>query len=227
MDNLDDYDRLEDLPSLREGWIRLVHRCLKKSLGRNNIANIKENGLIFNRRVAEISPSKRGGVYDSPGYMVSSYNEELFWKKVEKDDFLVFDNAKYADTQIIFDMPIDEFCFLERFGKFAVGKIDEKYITGVIPNYNGYNKNITLSKRDVLKAKKQSIQNPPSAVIPSDINDMIREFHQKFSKFPKEKILQSIDFEKENLLYEIEEELKFIHSKEQSSLNSLINSKQR
>ena len=30
------YSKLEDLPSLRDGWVRLVHRCIYK----NNVKNI-------------------------------------------------------------------------------------------------------------------------------------------------------------------------------------------
>ncbi|MBR5154226.1 MAG: hypothetical protein IKW58_00695 [Alphaproteobacteria bacterium] len=202
------YMELKDIPSLPKGWVRLVHRCIGTSIGKDVIANIKENGLIFNRRVTEISPSQRGGAYDSPGYMVSVYNEELFWQKLEKDDFYIFDDAKYADTQIIFDMPMDEYCFLEKYGRVVVGKIDKKYISGVIPNYNGHNKKITLPKEDVQKAKKISENNPPANIEPIGIDNLINKLQKRFETITKERILHSIEVEKENIIYEINEELK-------------------
>ena len=208
--NIIKYDELDSLPSLPKDWVRLVHRCKATSLGRNIVDNIKKNGLIFNRSVAQIAPSQRGGTYPSPGYMVSTYNEELFWKKVEKDDFFCFDDAKYADTQIIFDIPFDEFCFLEKYGTIAVGKIDAKYIVGVIPNYNGYNKKICLSKEDVLKAKEKSINNPPSSSLlsPTPLDELITIVQQKYKDISKERSLHHIEREKEDILYEITEELK-------------------
>jgi hypothetical protein len=201
------YDDLEKLPSLRKDWVRLVHRCKAINLGRNVIQNIKENGLIFNRSVTNIPPSQRGGTYPSPGYMVSAYNEELFWKKLQKDDFGCFDDAKYADTQIIFDMPIDEFCFLEKFGRVVVGKIDPKYIVGVIPNYNGTNKKITISKENVIKAQKTSISNPASITTPSTTEELFGILQQRFNTITKERMLRAIEDEKEDLLYDINEEL--------------------
>ena len=221
------YTNLEDIPSLKKDWIRLVHRCISKSLGKDTIQSIKENGLVFNRKSAEILPLQRGGCYDSPGYMVSSYNEELFWKKLEKDDFFVFDNAKYADTQIIFDMPLDEFCFLEKFGRIAIGKIDKKYIVGVIPNYNGYNQKITLPKEDILKAKNKSRQNPPSKVKPNSIDDMISKLQKRFSTISKDKINYIIETEKEEILYDINEELKKYANKTSYPINQLVYQKER
>lgn len=199
------YDKLEDLPSLPKDWIRLVHRCKGLSIGRNIVDNIKENGLIFNREASQIPPSQRGGSYPSPGYMVSAYNEELFWKKIEKDDFFIFDDAKYADTQIVFDMPLDEYCFLEKFGRVVVGKIDPKYIVGVIPNYNGYNKKLTLPRDDVINAKEISIKNPFASITPTPIDQLIETLQKKFNTITKERIIHHIEEEKEDLLYEINE----------------------
>jgi hypothetical protein len=201
------YDKLEELPALPNGWVRLVHRCIAISLGKNKVASIKENGLIFNRNVAQISPSQRGGTYPSPGYMVSVYNEELFWQSIEKDNFIIFDDAKYADTKIIFDMPIEEYCFLEKYGRVAIGKIDKKYITGVIPNYNGHNKHITLPKEDVIKAKQKSLANKKELPTPTPIDVLIASIQQRFKTMSKEKILNSINIEKEDILYEINKQL--------------------
>lgn len=201
------YDKLEDLPSLPKDWVRLVHRCRAISLGRNIVNNIKENGLIFNREASKTTPSQRGGTYPSPGYMVSAYNEELFWKNVEKDDFFIFDDAKYADTQIVFDMPIDQYCFLEKFGRAVIGKIDSKYIVGVIPNYNGYNKKLTLPVAEVLRAKEISINNPPAPITPPTNDELFAILQKRFATITKERVIHSIKEEKENLLYEINESL--------------------
>lgn len=213
------YDKLEDLPALSSGWVRLVHRCIAISLGKNKITNIKENGLIFNRDVAQIPPSQRGGTYPSPGYMVSIYNEELFWQSMEKDDFIIFDDAKYADTKIVFDMPIDEYCFLEKYGRVAIGKIDKKYITGIIPNYNGYNKQLTLPKEDVLKAKEKSLANKKEQPASNSMDELIETLQQRFKTLSKEKILNAINGEKEDILYELNE----YQSEKTRPLNTNIN----
>lgn len=228
MNNIDKhYIKLEDIPSLPNGWIRLVHRCRGQSLGKDVIQNIKDNGLIFNRSIANPPPSQRGGTYPSPGYMVSAYNEELFWEKLKKDNFFVFDDARYADTQIIFDIPIDEYCFLEKFGRFALGKISPKYIIGAIPNYNGCNKKLTKPKEEIDKAKQKSQNNPQAPISPNDIDTLISIVKERFTTISKEKILHLIETEKENLLYEIEEELKDIHKENKSLINLSIPSKQR
>ena len=213
------YDKLEDLPTLSNGWVRLVHRCIAVSLGKNKITNIKENGLIFNRNVAQIPPSQRGGTYPSPGYMVSIYNEELFWQSMEKDDFLIFDDAKYADTKIVFDMPIDEYCFLEKYGRVAIGKIDKKYITGIIPNYNGYNKQLTLPKEDVLKAKEKSLANKKALPTSTSMDELIETLQQRFKTLSKEKVLNTINIEKEYILSELKE----IPSEKTKPLNTNTN----
>ena len=213
------YDKLEDLPTLSNGWVRLVHRCIAVSLGKNKITNIKENGLIFNRNVAQIPPSQRGGTYPSPGYMVSIYNEELFWQSMEKDDFLIFDDAKYADTKIVFDMPIDEYCFLEKYGRAVIGKIDKKYITGIIPNYNGYNKQLTLPKEDVLKAKEKSLANKKASPTSTSMDELIETLQQRFKTLSKEKILNTINIEKEYILSELKE----IPSEKTKPLNTNTN----
>ena len=213
------YDKLEDLPTLSNGWVRLVHRCIAVSLGKNKITNIKENGLIFNRNVAQIPPSQRGGTYPSPGYMVSIYNEELFWQSMEKDDFLIFDDAKYADTKIVFDMPIDEYCFLEKYGRAVIGKIDKKYITGIIPNYNGYNKQLTLPKEDVLKAKEKSLANKKALPTSTSMDELIETLQQRFKTLSKEKVLNTINIEKEYILSELKE----IPSEKTKPLNTNTN----
>lgn len=221
------YNKLDELPSLPKDWIRLVHRLRGQSLGKDVIQNIKDNGLIFNRSVANPPPSQRGGTYPSPGYMVSAYNEELFWEKLKKDDFFVFDDAKYADTQIVFDMPMDEYCFLEKFGRVAVGKIDPKYIVGVIPNYNGYNKKLTLPKEEVERAKQKSQNNPPAPISPDGLDTLILKLQERFKTITKAKIEHSIETEREYILYNITEELKDIRQKTSPSLINELKSKER
>ena len=207
-ENMTKFNNLEDLPSLREGWIRLVHRCESKSIGKDTIQSIKENGLVFNRSVTDILPSQRGGSYPSPGYMASIYTEDLFWEKLIKDDFLIFDDAKYADTQIVFDMPLDELCFLEKFGRVAIGKIDKKYIVGVIPNYNGYNKKLIKPKDEILKAKEISKNNPPSEVTPNSLDTLVSALKQRFKTITKETVINSIKRKKEYILDALNECLK-------------------
>ena len=59
VNNQPQYTKLEDLPSLKQGWIRLVHHCIYK----DHVDSIRENGLIFNREAAKLSPLQRGSSY--------------------------------------------------------------------------------------------------------------------------------------------------------------------
>ena len=110
-------------------------------------------------------------------------------------------------------MPFYELCFLEKFGRAVIGKIDPKYIVGVIPNYNGCNKKITLSKEDVIKAKERSIKNPPASITPNSKDDLFLELQKRFKTITKEKMDHSISIEQENIMYEINEELISLTSK--------------
>jgi hypothetical protein len=59
-DIFDKLDKLEDLPSLRSDYVRLVHRLVYGNGA--NFDSIKQNGLIFNRQAAGCLPSQRGEV---------------------------------------------------------------------------------------------------------------------------------------------------------------------
>ena len=165
------YTKLEDLPSLKKGWVRLVHRCIY----RDHVNSIKDNGLIFNREAAKLTPLQRGSSYPNITHMASVYDESSFWDSMHKDDFCYYDNARYADTKIVFDMPLDEFCLLETLGRRVKGKIDSKYIVGCVPNINGANKNLYLSSEEVNLAKQKSRNNLSSQVEPNNVELMIDE----------------------------------------------------
>lgn len=162
------HDKLEDLPALKEGWVRLVHRCIYN----DSVDNIKENGLIFNGKAA----GAKRGAYDSVTQMATPYNEKSFWDSMREDKFFIYDNAKYADTKIVFDMPLDEFCLLEKIGKFVHGKIDSKYIVGCVPNVNGTNKKLVMDKDEINNAEQKSRNNPPSSAKPNNVEVMIAKF---------------------------------------------------
>ena len=57
-----------------------------------------------------------------------------------------------ANAVEVFDMPLDEFCFLQVVGRFIHGKVDSKYIVGCIPNINGANKHLQMSDEEINKA---------------------------------------------------------------------------
>lgn len=174
------HDNLEDLPSLKEGWVRLVHRCIYN----DSVDNIKENGLIFNGKSAGFAR----GAYDSVTQMATPYNEKSFWDSMREDKFFIYDNAKYSDTKIVFDMPLDEFCLLERIGQFVHGKIDSKYIVGCIPNVNGTNKKLVMDKDKINKAEQKSRNNPPSSAKPNNVEVMIAKFLATRNPDRREKI---------------------------------------
>lgn len=201
VNNQPQYTKLEDLPSLKQGWIRLVHRCIYK----DHVDSIRENGLIFNREAAKLSPLQRGSSYPNITHMASVYDEESFWESMHKDDFACYDNARYADTKIVFDMPLDEFCLLEVFGRKIRGKVDNKYIVGVIPNVNGANKNLILSAEEVNVAKQKSQNNPTTSATPNDVEMIVDELVSN-SKYGNKEELRSRIYER---IENCKEDLKF------------------
>lgn len=198
------YDKPEDLPSLRKGWVRLVHRCIAKSIsGPDNIESIKQNGLVFNRQAADIAPHARGGTYRHITEMASIYTEEDFWQSMKKDDFACYNDARYADTKLVFDMPIDEFVFLQRFGRRIKGTIDSKYLVGVIKNVNGANKNLSMPLPEVNKAAYRSMKNPPSQAEPNNVENLIEELLQKHPAAQRETVLKYLADEKRHITDEL------------------------
>lgn len=211
------YDKLEDLPSLKKGWVRLVHRCIYK----NHVNSIKENGLIFNREAAKLTPLQRGSSYPNITHMASVYDENSFWDSMHKDDFCYYDNARYADTKIVFDMPLDEFCLLETLGQRIKGKVDSKYIVGCIPNINGANKNLYLSNEEVNKAKQKSQNNPSSSVKPNNVELMIDELIANSKSNKKEQLRDMIHERMNSCKEDLEFDLSISKNKVNFSLNSI------
>ena len=178
------HDKLENLPSLKEGWVRLVHRCIYN----DSVDSIKKYGLIFNGIAAGFAR----GAYTHVTQMATTYNETSFWDSIRKDDFFIYDNAKYADTKIVFDMPLDEFCFLQAVGRFVHGKIDSKYIVGCVPNVNGTNKQLVMSEAEINKAEQKSCNNPPSSAQPNNLDVMITKFLSTRNADRREQIKSSL-----------------------------------
>lgn len=162
-DNKELATRLEELPPLKKGFVRLKHRCMSEDVG--NILNV---GLVFNRSVAKTDVG--GASYTDISSMASCYeSSDEFWDSMKSDDFACFDNSRHADTQVIMDMPIEEFEFLQKHGRRVHGKVDSKYIVGVVRNYNGSNNDLVMPEDEVEKARMQSEQNPEQAVVVNDI----------------------------------------------------------
>lgn len=158
--------QLGDLPPLKQGFVRLKHRCMSENVGK-----ILGEGLVFNRGVAKTNVG--GACYDDITAMATCYeNSNEFWDSMKKDDFSCFDNSRFADTQIIMDMPLKEFEFLQSYGRFVHGKVDSKYIVGVVRNYNGSNKGLVIPATEVEKAQKQSENNEERTVNVNDIEMM-------------------------------------------------------
>lgn len=184
-----DFDKLEDIPSLKKGWVRLVHRCISNT---GCIESIKADGLIFNRVAAGCRSSQRGGNYNRVTAMASVYDEDSFWQSLKQDTFEIFDNAKYADAKLVFDMPLKEFVFLQACGKLAKGKIDSKYLVGCIPNINGSNPNLHCPVTEIARAEQISRHNPPSLVEPNDVTEMIKTLLQNCDSEKKVKRMKII-----------------------------------
>lgn len=184
------YNKLQELPALPTGWVRVVHRCKATP---ERIANIKNNGLIFNRDAAGCSPYETGGCYNNITSMASVYNEDNFWQNMKQDDFACYNDAKYADTKIIFDIPVKEFAFLQIYGQHIKGKIDAKYFVGCVKNYNGANPKLKLPANEINQAKKISQANSPSKVTINKISDLIAELQAKHANVKESKIMQTIE----------------------------------
>lgn len=199
------FEELCRIPPLREGWVRLVHRCIDKG---SSVPNISKFGLVFNKEAAELT-SIRGGSYNSITEMASAYDERNFWESLKKDDFYCYDNARYADTKLIFDMPMEEFCFLETFGRRIKGKVDAKYLVAKIANINGTNPDITLSQEKVSQAQIVSQGNPYPQVQANNLEDMIDKFLEKFplekQAERKERVKNVVTRNKEDFLFDMQE----------------------
>ena len=199
------FDELCQIPPLREGWVRLVHRCIDKG---STVPNITKFGLVFNKEAAGLS-SIRGGSYNSITEMASTYDEKNFWDSLKHDDFYCYDNARYADTKLIFDMPLEEFCFLETFGRRVKGKVDAKYLVAKISNINGENSDITLPQEKIIQAQSVSRSNPYPQVQSNNLEEMIDKFLEKFPfekrAEKKEKVKDMISRNRDDFLFEMKE----------------------
>lgn len=204
-DQTEIFDELCQIPPLREGWVRLVHRCIDKG---STVPNITKFGLVFNKEAAGLS-SIRGGSYNSITEMASTYDEKNFWDSLKHDDFYCYDNARYADTKLIFDMPLEEFCFLETFGRRVKGKVDAKYLVAKISNINGENSDITLPQEKIIQAQSVSRSNPYPQVQSNNLEEMIDKFLEKFPfekrAEKKEKVKDMISRNRDDFLFEMKE----------------------
>ena len=199
------FEELCKIPPLKKGWVRLVHRCIDKG---STVPNITKFGLVFNKAAAGLTNIK-GGSYNSITEMASAYDENGFWDSLKHDDFCCYDNARYADTKLVFDMPMEEFCFLETFGRRIKGKVDAKYLVAKISNINADNPNITLSQEKVCQAQAISHKNPYHSVQCNDIEAMIEKLLERTplenKAEMKEKIKKTINRKKDDFLFEIQE----------------------
>ena len=199
------FDELCQIPPLREGWVRLVHRCIDKG---STVANITKFGLVFNKEAAGLTNIK-GGSYNSITEMASAYDENGFWDSLKHDDFYCYDNARYADTKLIFDIPLEEFCFLETFGRRVKGKVDAKYLVAKISNINGENSDTTLPQEKIIQAQSVSRSNPYPQVQSNNLEEMIDKFLEKFPfekrAEKKEKVKDMISRNRDDFLSEMKE----------------------
>jgi uncharacterized protein YlbG (UPF0298 family) len=182
-------DKPESLPALPTGYVRVVHRLVYGD--GKNLESIKQNGLIFNREAAHCPKDMRGGSYNNITSMASVYDEDLFWNSMKKDDFDCYNDARFADVKVVFDLPKREFAFLQKFGRVVYGRIDAKYLVGCVPNYNGANKNLRLPLSEVEKAGKISQQKFKEKVEPNNIEQMMSPYIEA-GKYSLEKLNKKI-----------------------------------
>lgn len=139
----------EELPPLREGYIRLVHQTNK-----NNIDSIAENGLIYNKKAAgkeHLSLSN----YPDVTSISYAFTEDEFWNSLTQEH----EWHRATDTKVIFDMPAEEYWAHTQEQWFDLGgAISRGYLVGAIPNYG--NKNLKLSISEMEHKKALSLHNP-------------------------------------------------------------------
>ena len=105
---------------------------------------------------------------------------------MEKDDFSNFDNYRYADAKLVFDIPLEEFAFLQAYGKYVKGKVDAKYFVGCIKNVNAGNSTLALSEKEVKKAKEKSINGLKRQVTENSVKILIKKLLDKVKMGDKE-----------------------------------------
>lgn len=142
--------RPEDLPPLREGYVRLVHQTHADC-----VDNLIDKGLIYNREYAN-KPGE-GGKYSDITSMAIAFDENGFWNALADEKGICH---KGADTKVIFDMPAEECGTHQRYAlaQYLNGTISRGYIVGAIPNYG--NRNMKLSQAETEQKKRQSLSNP-------------------------------------------------------------------
>ena len=218
------YDKLENLPSLKTGWVRIVHRLVKGD--GKNVQSIKANGLVFNREAAKCTPYQKGGSYNYVTSMVSVYDEDTFWQSMQKDDFACFNDDRSADTKLVFDMPMEEFCFLQSYGRIIKGKIDSKYLVGCIENVNAQNLQLKTPISEILKAEKISKSNLPSNAKANNLTTLINHLIMKLPKEKRKEYVTKIYDKMDRVKTEMSE---FFAEEKKRKLTSLlmINNKSR
>ena len=151
----------EELPPLREGYIRLKHMT-----NFSNAQSLAENGLVYNEEYAQNfnkdnTKQKIYTSYLSIDSMANGFDEEDFWNSLTSETGI---RHRGSDAVAIFDMPIKEFMahINENISQFLSGTISAGYMVGMIPNYgtrdmSGFER---LTEEEMQKRKKQSLANP-------------------------------------------------------------------
>ena len=168
----------EELPPLREGFIRLVHQTHSE-----HAESLVEKGLVYNRKNAGIEEVSYKGGYLDVGYMAVAYNEEEFWNRLTGDGV----RHNNSDVIVIFDMPVNECGAHQRFeiAGSLNGTISRGYIVGVIPNYGTKNSEVEekLSPLEMEEKKRISQSNslPPYYETPNWREDVEKAKEKAFA----------------------------------------------
>lgn len=162
---------LEDLPPLREGFVRVVHQTRSSSTD-----SIVENGLIYNR---EFANSNKGSKYLDLQSMAIGHTEDSFWNSLEKSGI----RHNGADKKVIFDMPIEE-CGAHQntaITQYLSGKISKEYIVGVIDNYGTDDKK--LSHEEAVAIREKVSKNPlPNEFQTPNWKESVKNAWESFDK---------------------------------------------
>lgn len=146
----------EELPPLREGYVRLVHQTHMV-----HADSIVENGLIYSRKNANKSDFPN---YSDLGSLGVAYDEDAFWNQLTQEGI----RHRGADVIAIFDMPLEECgAHLKWFlAQYLNGTVSRGYLVGIIPNYgtkdiNGDVKKLSMFEMQTKKKLSKSNPLPP------------------------------------------------------------------
>ena len=152
-----DYEIAESpdkLPPIREGFIRLNHRCLNRGA-----EHIRTEGLVYQYSEEHKKNNPYTTGHSNITQTTNAWSEDGFW-----DNLQGVGHTYPGDVNVIFDMPIEEYAMHTR-GDYNYStdgaKVDAGYVVGIISNYGCSGCDLPfLTADETSKMRKSSNNNP-------------------------------------------------------------------